>query len=55
MAGHTHLVIPGTDQVNAYQWDTLVLPEHRGHRFGLALKARHRLVEHNGELQRRLR
>jgi RimJ/RimL family protein N-acetyltransferase len=25
--------------VNVYQWDTLVLPSHRGHGLGLALKA----------------
>ncbi len=38
LAGHSQLVVPQTDQENAYQWDTLVLPEHRGHRLGLALK-----------------
>lgn len=40
LAGHSQLIVPGTDEVNAFQWDTLVLPEHRGHRLGLALKAR---------------
>jgi GNAT superfamily N-acetyltransferase len=39
LAGHTQLIIPTTDNVNAFQWDTLVLSEHRGHRLGLALKA----------------
>lgn len=40
VAGHSQIVVPGTDEVNAFQWDTLVLAEHRGHRLGLALKAR---------------
>lgn len=44
VAGHSQLVVPGTDDVNAYQWDTLVLEAHRGHRLGLALKARN-LIE----------
>ncbi|MGH3424276.1 MAG: GNAT family N-acetyltransferase, partial [Nocardioidaceae bacterium] len=43
LAGHSQLVVPGTDVVNAHQWDTLVVPEHRGHRLGLALKARNLL------------
>ncbi|MGV1004501.1 MAG: GNAT family N-acetyltransferase [Candidatus Nanopelagicales bacterium] len=38
LAGHTQLVIPAEDPPNVYQWDTLVLPEHRGHGLGLALK-----------------
>lgn len=37
LAGHTQLVF-AADGVEAYQWDTLVLPEHRGHGLGLALK-----------------
>lgn len=37
VVGHTQLVFPG-DSVEVYQWDTLVLPEHRGHGLGLALK-----------------
>jgi len=37
LAGHTQLVFPkGVREV--YQWDTLVLPAHRGHGLGLALK-----------------
>lgn len=45
VAAHTQIVVPGSDEVNAYQWDTLVLREHRGHRLGLALKVRnHRAV-----------
>lgn len=38
VVGHTQLVVPVTGDV-IYQWDTLVLPEHRGHGLGLALKA----------------
>ncbi|WP_051108002.1 GNAT family N-acetyltransferase [Actinomadura atramentaria] len=38
LAGHTELSLPrGSDE--AHQWDTLVLPEHRGHGLGLAMKA----------------
>ncbi|MGI9085177.1 MAG: GNAT family N-acetyltransferase [Aeromicrobium sp.] len=37
VVGHTQLVFSsGSD--NVYQWDTLVLPTHRGHGLGLALK-----------------
>ncbi len=37
VVGHTQLLFPdGSDEV--YQWDTLVLPTHRGHGLGLALK-----------------
>lgn len=37
LVGHTQLLFPaGNDQV--FQWDTLVLPGHRGHGLGLALK-----------------
>lgn len=38
LVGHTQLVIP-TGTPDVLQWDTLVLPEHRGHGLGLALKA----------------
>lgn len=38
LVGHTMLVVAGTDPGMVYQWDTLVLPAHRGHRLGLALK-----------------
>ncbi len=37
LVGHTQLLFP-EDGVEVYQWDTLVLPEHRGHGLGLALK-----------------
>lgn len=39
IAGHTELVVPAHDPELVYQWDTLVLPGHRGHRLGMALKA----------------
>lgn len=38
LAGHTQLVFPESDPGDVYQWATLVLPEHRGHRLGLSLK-----------------
>jgi len=37
LVGHTQLLFPG-DSDEVYQWDTLVLPAHRGHGLGLALK-----------------
>ena len=40
LAGHTQLLFSESDPDNAYQWDTLVLPEHRGHGLGLSLKVR---------------
>ena len=40
LAGHTQLVFSETDPLDAYQWDTLVLPDHRGHGLGLSLKVR---------------
>lgn len=43
LVGHTQLVF-AADGVEAYQWDTLVLPEHRGRGLGLALK-RHAMRE----------
>ncbi len=37
VVGHTQLIFPSEiDEV--YQWDTLVLPSHRGHGLGLTLK-----------------
>ena len=39
LAGHTQLVVPDHGET-AYQWDTLVLPAHRGHGLGLALHER---------------
>ncbi|HEU4568680.1 MAG TPA: GNAT family N-acetyltransferase [Marmoricola sp.] len=40
MAGYTDLVVPEFDPQWIYQWGTLVWGAHRGHRLGLALKAR---------------
>jgi len=38
VAGFNELLHSVHDPGNAYNWDTLVVPEHRGHRLGLALK-----------------
>jgi GNAT superfamily N-acetyltransferase len=38
IAAHTQAAVTKHDPTRAYQWDTLVLPEHRGHRLGLAVK-----------------
>jgi GNAT superfamily N-acetyltransferase len=40
LAGYTDLVVPEFDPSWIYQWGTLVWSAHRGHRLGLALKAR---------------
>jgi len=40
VAGYTDLVVPEFDPPWIYQWGTLVWSGHRGHRLGLALKAR---------------
>lgn len=46
VAAYTHLVLPGHESDRAYQWGTLVGPEHRGRRLGLAVKvANTRLVQ----------
>ena len=37
VVGHTQLLF-GSDSTDVFQWDTLVLPTHRGHGLGLALK-----------------
>lgn len=38
LAGHTQLVFPSGQGDEVFQWDTLVLPAHRGHGLGLAVK-----------------
>ncbi|MBM7785901.1 GNAT family N-acetyltransferase [Tenggerimyces flavus] len=38
VAAHTQAAVTKHDPTRAYQWDTLVLAEHRGHRLGLAVK-----------------
>jgi GNAT superfamily N-acetyltransferase len=38
LAAYSELVVPTYDPDNVYQWGTLVRPEHRGHRLGLATK-----------------
>ncbi|KRF18955.1 hypothetical protein ASG90_03455 [Nocardioides sp. Soil797] len=40
LAGYTDLVTSVHDPGRSYQWGTLVWPEHRGHRLGMALKVR---------------
>jgi hypothetical protein len=40
LAGHTELYVGKHDPGNVFQSGTLVSPAHRGHRLGLALKAR---------------
>jgi hypothetical protein len=40
VVGYNDLVVPPQDLPNVWQWGTLVLAEHRGHRLGLAMKAR---------------
>lgn len=38
LAGFTEIGVPRATPVVAYQFDTIVLPEHRGHRLGMLLK-----------------
>jgi GNAT superfamily N-acetyltransferase len=38
VAAYTDLVLPSGDPHIVFQWGTLVLPEHRGHRLGMAVK-----------------
>jgi GNAT superfamily N-acetyltransferase len=39
VVAYTTLGVPADDLPNVYQWGTLVHPQHRGHRLGLAVKA----------------
>ena len=43
VAAYSELVVPKHDPGRVYQWGTLALPAHRGHRLGLATKARNLL------------
>ncbi|MGN6750981.1 MAG: GNAT family N-acetyltransferase [Intrasporangium sp.] len=47
VAAYSDIALPGGDPEVGHQWGTLVLPEHRGHRLGLAVK-----VANIRELQR---
>lgn len=38
VAAYTDLLLEGSDPNIVFQWGTLVLPEHRGHRLGMAVK-----------------
>src|SRR6478735_8495152 len=38
VAAYTDLNVPPSDPDVVHQWGTLVLPEHRGHRLGMAVK-----------------
>jgi len=40
LAAYTDLVLPAHDPGHVHQWGTLVRPEHRGHRLGMAVKVR---------------
>jgi GNAT superfamily N-acetyltransferase len=44
LVGFTTITVSAGDPTLAYQWDTLVLPEHRGHGLGLRLKAANALA-----------
>ncbi len=39
-AAYNEIVVAAHEDGRAFQWGTLVLPAHRGHRLGLAVKAR---------------
>ena len=38
VAAYSELVVPSYDPGRVYQWGTLVRPDHRGHRLGMATK-----------------
>ena len=39
LVAYSELVVPKYDPAHVFQWGTLVRPEHRGHRLGVATKA----------------
>jgi RimJ/RimL family protein N-acetyltransferase len=43
LVAYSELVVPRHDPGRVYQWGTLVRPAHRGHRLGVATKARNLL------------
>lgn len=43
VAAYSELVLPSHDPGRVYQWGTLAHPDHRGHRLGMATKARNLL------------
>jgi GNAT superfamily N-acetyltransferase len=65
-AAYSEIMVPEHDPGRAYQWGTLVLQEHRGHRLGMATKAHNllwvqaeradlrELVTHNAEVNRHM-
>jgi GNAT superfamily N-acetyltransferase len=38
IAGYTHIGVAVDDRATAHQWNTIVEPEHRGHRLGMLIK-----------------
>ncbi|MER6445383.1 GNAT family N-acetyltransferase [Streptomyces venezuelae] len=54
MAGYTEIVLPGSSGPRAQQYDTAVVPAHRGHGLGLWVKAamaRRLRAEHSGVVE----
>lgn len=47
VAGHTQLVFGESSADDAFQWDTLVLRQHRGHGLGLSLKVHAMTAAHD--------
>jgi GNAT superfamily N-acetyltransferase len=41
---HNQLIVPEHDPAKIFNWDTMVLRDHRGHRLGMATKARNLLT-----------
>lgn len=49
VVAYSELVVPQHDPEHVYQWGTLVQPEHRGHRLGMATKVHNLLWMHEQE------